>query len=460
MKNLSFLLLGFLILVFSYCGEKSKSSISVDFTELSTDLIPIDQIQLGITDSLRRSVGEVIELDLSSPSIISIGDKNKVYAYVKAGEAIRLTNASKDSFTLDFAGELSPENRYLQKYTELNRKADSDFDIFPLSKYEPALFLDSLTIKYAGLTSLVDEIQKDNTVDPRFVSVIKERLSAKKAADLIFYPDYYKYQNENDPELLEGYYDFVEGIDLNSESLLCFSEGRRIGDQIIGRDINYEEFESTTDYFNAKLDKVASVFTNKTNRDYFTFLQMESLIDFGGGIDGLDDKIASFRKATKNKYLLDQMKAVVDPWIDLKSGKTAPDFAGYTRDGEKIDISSLRGKNVYVDVWATWCGPCIREIPALKEVEKSHHDDNIAFVSISIDEQKDADKWKKFVEDKSLSGTQIMADKDWSSDVVKEYNIKGIPRFILIDDKGNIVKADAPRPSDPKLLDLFKQLDI
>jgi hypothetical protein len=62
--------------------------------------------------------------------------------------------------------------------------------------------------------------------------------------------------------------------------------------------------------------------------------------------------------------------------------------------------------------------------------------------------------------EKELSGIQLFADNDWNSQFVQDYEIEGIPRFILVDDKGNIVNADAPRPSNPKLKELLKELNI
>ena len=121
-------------------------------------------------------------------------------------------------------------------------------------------------------------------------------------------------------------------------------------------------------------------------------------------------------------------------------------------------LESLKGKYVYIDVWATWCGPCIREIPYLKEVEKDYHNKPVSFVSISIDEPKDYEKWKTMVSEKELGGIQLIADNNWNSKFVKEYAILGIPRFILIDPQGNIVSADAPRPSDPALRTLLDGL--
>ena len=113
-----------------------------------------------------------------------------------------------------------------------------------------------------------------------------------------------------------------------------------------------------------------------------------------------------------------------------------------------------------MDIWAQWCGPCKREIPFLKAVEKDFHDKNIAFVSISIDKSKDYDKWRNMVKNEELTGVQLLADNAWNSQFAKDYLIRGIPRFILVDPNGNIVTPNAPRPSDKKLITLFEELGI
>ena len=96
----------------------------------------------------------------------------------------------------------------------------------------------------------------------------------------------------------------------------------------------------------------------------------------------------------------------------------------------------------------------------MKEIEEEYSGKNIYFVSTSIDRAKDHDTWVDMVNEKELSGVQLMADKDWKSDFVVDYAIEGIPRFILVDPDGNIVSADAPRPSDPGLKELFEELNI
>jgi thiol-disulfide isomerase/thioredoxin len=152
--------------------------------------------------------------------------------------------------------------------------------------------------------------------------------------------------------------------------------------------------------------------------------------------------------------------------INLTKGKPSPKFENYTNyKGGKTSLDALKGKYVYIDVWATWCNPCIAEIPALKILEKKYHTKNIHFVSISIDDKRTAGswdkasaKWRKMVKDKNLTGIQLYAGEDMS--FMKAYMVTGIPRFILIDPKGNIVSQNAPRPSNPALENLFKELGI
>jgi thiol-disulfide isomerase/thioredoxin len=134
----------------------------------------------------------------------------------------------------------------------------------------------------------------------------------------------------------------------------------------------------------------------------------------------------------------------------------APNFDFENHKDGKTSLESMKGKYVYIDVWATWCGPCRAEIPYLKKAEEKYHGKNIEFVSISVDTDKDHEKWKTFVTEKALGGIQLFADKNWNSDFIKAFGINSIPRFILIDPNGVVVDADAKRPSNPKLIE---QLD-
>ena len=167
-----------------------------------------------------------------------------------------------------------------------------------------------------------------------------------------------------------------------------------------------------------------------------------------------------FMANTNSQLIKTKIEEAYEKGKELMKGTPSPQFSNYeNHKGGTMSLADLKGKYVYIDVWATWCGPCKREIPSLKEVEQQFHGKNIEFVSTSIDVARDHDKWVKMVTDMSLVGNQLFADDDWNSKFIKDYGIKGIPRFILVDPEGNIVSADAPRPSNPRLVELLNSLD-
>ncbi len=172
----------------------------------------------------------------------------------------------------------------------------------------------------------------------------------------------------------------------------------------------------------------------------------------------------------QNKEISDLKKGILGQYKSMKEeksfftenlakGSPSPKFTDYENHaGGNMSLDDLKGKYVYIDMWATWCGPCKREIPFLKEVEKAYHGKNIAFVSISVDRKKDYDTWRKMVTEKELTGIQLYSKEDRTFG--DAYKVNGIPRFILIDTEGNIIDANAPRPSDEKLKTLFNSLNI
>ena len=174
---------------------------------------------------------------------------------------------------------------------------------------------------------------------------------------------------------------------------------------------------------------------------------------------GLDPSFVAMHKAGFENNLLGLQQYYTKISENKKMNNTASASFDYeNHKGGKTKLEDLRGKYVYIDVWATWCGPCRAEIPSLKKVEEQFHGKNIEFVSISIDVEKDHEKWQKFVTDKELGGIQLFADKDWRSDFITSYKINSIPRFLLIDPTGKIVDADAARPSDPRLTTQLESL--
>jgi len=208
---------------------------------------------------------------------------------------------------------------------------------------------------------------------------------------------------------------------------------------------------------------------------------------------GLETKIISIKKELNtfldsgtniDSTIIANSKKDVDPMLNyfkqyigegialrksLPKGMLSPVFENYENiDNTKTSLTDLKGKYVYIDFWATWCAPCKAEIPALKKLDEDYAGKNVIFVSLSVDDDrshkgswdKAKDAWKTMIKNKKLTGVQLFAPKGWESKFVRDYKINGIPRFVLIDPNGHIISADAPRPSDPKLVELFTSLNI
>ncbi|MBQ2127022.1 MAG: AhpC/TSA family protein [Bacteroidaceae bacterium] len=129
---------------------------------------------------------------------------------------------------------------------------------------------------------------------------------------------------------------------------------------------------------------------------------------------------------------------------NLKVGAVAPDISGRTPDGKELSLSDFKGKYVFLDFWASWCAPCRREIPYLKEaLAYSGESDNLVVLSYSIDDEYE--DWTGCIADNGLvhrNWVHISALKGWNSEGIKLFSVKGVPYTALIDPEGNVVQFE------------------
>jgi len=135
-----------------------------------------------------------------------------------------------------------------------------------------------------------------------------------------------------------------------------------------------------------------------------------------------------------------QKKEVV---IGLEIGNKAPEILLKNPEGKEISLSSLKGKIVLIDFWASWCGPCRRENPHLVKAYNNYKNKRFingkGFTIYGVSLDQNADSWKKAIERDSLVWENVSDLKYWSSEVVPIYGIRGIPTNFLIDGKGIIL---------------------
>jgi len=206
----------------------------------------------------------------------------------------------------------------------------------------------------------------------------------------------------------------------------------------------------------ASLDLISSTISNAEVQAHTTDKIIKQTLSYSSAL-GIEPFIKEIQSLTQNQTTYDLIDKSLNEWGHLAEGMPAPDFDGMTIDGKSVKLSDLLGKNVYIDVWATWCGPCLREQSALFELEEKYKNNkNLAFMGVSIDSDKDA--WTKMVAENDMKGEQIFTEGAWKSVICTDYLIKGIPRFILVDKKGNIIDSDAPRPSSDQIKGIISDL--
>lgn len=128
------------------------------------------------------------------------------------------------------------------------------------------------------------------------------------------------------------------------------------------------------------------------------------------------------------------------PKVGLNIGDQAPELKYRTPDGKYIALSSLRGKMVLIDFWASWCGPCRKENPNIVAVYNKYKEKGFTVFSVSLDDKKEA--WIQAIKADKLTWTHVSDLSGWQSLATKLYKFYSIPTSFLIDRNGNILKRN------------------
>jgi thiol-disulfide isomerase/thioredoxin len=124
-------------------------------------------------------------------------------------------------------------------------------------------------------------------------------------------------------------------------------------------------------------------------------------------------------------------------------------------DGRRVDLSAMKGKVVLVDFWATWCGPCVAEIPHVKKAYEKLHARGFEIVGISFDSDKA--KLEAFVKEKAMPWPQFFDGEGWKNRFAQQYGIRSIPAMWLVNKAGNLVDMNARTDLDGKVEKLLAE---
>ncbi|MGJ8659168.1 MAG: TlpA family protein disulfide reductase [Cellulophaga fucicola] len=384
-------------------------------------------------------------------------DNNKINLYIEKEFNLKINADAKDfDNTISIIGKGELENNYLKFKKEQNSSFKVDADLL---KLEENSFKEKIK---NHKTTLNNKLDKTEGLSDKFITFHKKDNNYNYLLALSSYKNRHTRYVKN------------KDFKMSKESLQELDQVKYYSDEDYKNHNGYKllaiqklQNEIAKETKNSKYPLLAVAAKSKSE-----FIKNELLLNAKNVIThkldmfqnsnpkfNMDEYYAKFKSIATDKELIAQIEKQYKNLKLLDKGNPSPKFVDYENHaGGKTSLEDLKGKYVYIDVWATWCIPCIAEIPALKETEKAYHGKNIEFVSISLDSHNHYEKWKQMVVDKELGGIQLIADSDFESDFIQDYVIKGIPHFILINPDGNIVSAKAPRPSDPKLKEVLNSL--
>ncbi len=369
--------------------------------------------------------------------------------------------------------ELEDFKSYLKEYTDwvykLTKEEDLDDDFVIMENRKALLLTQFVLSKYVGvhglnfkdtrLSDYASSLKREDFSNPKIMAKFD---SIRKITTKDMLPRELRNQitseihaeiNLNDEELLvseaNGFINLVYDI------LTQYGQKRRFA-QRDKRPANREDYKPKELFIR---DVIIDSISNKVVKEYFLRNATKRLIQSSEKYAKASYEI--FTQNNTNKSYAKEIDEIYNSFLAMATGNPSPKFFNYESiSDEKVSLDDFKGKYVYIDVWATWCGPCKKEIPFLKKVEKQYHGKNIVFLSISVDVQKSKKLWQNMVKSKQMTGVQLIADNAFKSDFITSYNIISIPRFILIDPEGNIISANAKRPSNPGLIEDLDSLNI
>lgn len=141
----------------------------------------------------------------------------------------------------------------------------------------------------------------------------------------------------------------------------------------------------------------------------------------------------SIKQTTKGE----EIKKMIDTYHTVAIGKVPPDIIQPAPDGKTVSLSSLKGKYVLVDFWASWCGPCRRENPNVVKIYNQYKDKGFEIFGVSYDNKKD--KWEKAIKDDGLTWYHVSDLQGWKNATSDVYGIKAIPSNFILDKDGKII---------------------
>ena len=444
-------LLSSILAAFLFIAGCSTSKDTISNTECGIILAPKEGINTGeihltifnvlslekdtITSVSLRDVPDTLILPIKDEIYLSLEHKNGNNQFLVRPEQFITITFEKDKIT--FGGENSDLNNYLFWLQKLRETS-------PL--FSPDVELDSLQ---KNISTLEREYSEKLNNMPEMSDNIKEILNMFNDIELINLRQTHAWNslmaagppatptelssNEFHPTLLkQRYFPYLNllHVEVFMKYFIPYMWNPELQDKrdslpaLIEIDIN-KSHQLTTEL-----------------KEYYKAKNIDHWIAMYGLTNNMETMFNRFASTYSNSDFIEPIKSHLNKWKLLQPGRKAPELWGVNIDGDSIRLSDMLGKTVYINTWATWCAPCIKEIPYISKLEAAYDKSNVKIISISVD--KDFDKWKNYVLENNLNSMHHF----WNDGMIfSDYSINYLPRYMIVDSSGHIKELKAQPPS-------------
>ncbi len=397
-------------------------------------------------------------LPLSEGRFIYVSQpRRNIMLYLLPGADISISFNAEDPDQLPvIEGKKALESRFLMSYNmEVERKYNRSIILNQVGSTSAEDFRNMMENAYEEKLAFLEGHDDYRKLDKDFVNIMKTNFLYEKYGLLLDYPMAFAYFNPEagDPELPEDFFDFLEGDDLFSDEYLMSRPYFNFVNAYLNRHAEQNaDPESALSYYERQYEFAREIFIGKT-REALLAQNLVYLLNFGTTEAG-EKYYADFMALVQTPEYRELIDAEYQTIKALAPGQPAPAITLADIDGNEVSLSDFAGKVVYLDFWASWCGPCMREVPFAKELKKRMEgEEDLVFFYVSVDTDETA--WRNKVAEMEIKGVHVNVP-GFSHEVPASYNLKGVPTFYLIGRDGKIFDNRPPRPSNPKVDEVLK----
>ncbi len=443
----------YLFLLFIFCLASCKRSnveISNEKTIISGEFP--DGV-VGTVKLLDAAYQKVIDWELDSQGVFKDTlTINTGFYYIRKGRRTHkiflesmndISLNLKDPSLLQVEGNLSKEHIYLEASRKLEDEINAEFSPDIQASWDEGFFLEQMELIHQKRMNIFDEYKRD--LSQAFIKYEKMSLHIAYLYSIANYQNTRRYfRGEQDYKVSGNYPDVLSEFDFENIDNIKIPKFRNLLLRHL-RDLSDADSIKNAggESYLKVLQTLKNNIKNKEVQEWMTRVHSGRYFSRTDSLEAYYNLAKSMIRDTSILAELDNKYKSLSPFA---IGKPVPDFEFYDINNQLVSLDDFKGKIVYLDIWATWCKPCIKEFPNKKSLQSEFKNEKIEFVSICRD--RDKSKWKEMVKEYNLGGVQLYADIKKDNAFFEKIQQKSYPTYILIDEEGNFSDRYATRPSN------------